>query len=136
MNKTLFEILYIGLGGFTGAVARYYSYPLIGKFFNLQRFPFGTFIINMIGCFFIGIIAGLLNSLLKSNEIVKAFFILGFLGSYTTFSTFAYETYKLLEDGRIIASFANIFFQALIGIIGVWLGILLTKFFVMQTPFK
>ncbi|MBW1649248.1 MAG: fluoride efflux transporter CrcB [Deltaproteobacteria bacterium] len=134
MNKLLFEILYIGSGGLIGALARYFSYHLIGKIFNLQRFPYATFIINIIGCFFIGIIAGLLNSLLKSNEIVKAFFILGFLGSYTTFSTFAYETYKLLEAGRIIASFANIFLQALIGIIGVWLGISLTKFFAIQTP--
>lgn len=116
----------IGIAGFFGAAARYlisgWTYKLFGT-----TLPYGTLLVNVIGSFFLGLIMELsLRSTIISDELRIAFTI-GFLGAFTTFSTFSYETFKLFEDGSIFLSLANIFLNLFLCIFAVWLGIVLVK---------
>ncbi|MBI5682855.1 MAG: fluoride efflux transporter CrcB [Deltaproteobacteria bacterium] len=116
----------IGLGGFFGSIARYllsgWTYKLFGT-----TLPHGTLLVNVIGSFLLGLIMELsIRSALISDELRIAFTI-GFLGAFTTFSTFSYETYKLLEDGSLFLAGANIVLNLFLCLFAVWFGIILAK---------
>ena len=92
-------LLLIGSGSFLGGISRF----LLARYVQnnvLSTFPFGTFLVNIIGCFVIGFFYGLNERHLSviSTE-TRMFFAIGFLGSFTTFSTFSYENIMLLRDG-------------------------------------
>ncbi len=127
MPKIFSEILYVGAGGFIGAILRYYSNIFAGKIFDVQNFPYGTFLVNIIGSFCIGIVWGIADNIVELSNEAKYFMIVGILGSYTTFSTFAYETFQLIQQGRTIAFLSNLLFQTILGIIAVLLGIRITE---------
>jgi CrcB protein len=93
------EIVWVGLGGFVGANARY----LIGRLALAGlggAFPYGTLIANLTGCCLIGAVMALLAERGISNPTWRLLLVVGVLGGYTTFSSFAYETVTLLEQGR------------------------------------
>jgi CrcB protein len=91
--------LIIGLGGFFGAIARYVVSLWVGQ--NWGRiFPLGTFIVNISGCFLISLLMSLFTERFMVNPQVRLFLVIGFLGAYTTFSTFEYETGNLVRDGE------------------------------------
>jgi fluoride exporter len=127
MKKIFYETLCVGLGGFLGAILRYCSNSLVSKLINTEQFPYGTFLVNITGCFCIGVVFGISRYIFQLDNHLKLFVLVGILGSYTTFSTFAYETLQLMENGKIISPFLNVFMQVTIGITAVWIGILLTK---------
>ncbi len=120
------KILAVGCGGFLGAVARYQISLLIGSRLKTD-FPLPTFIINITGAFILAFFMTLALDKFEINPWWRLFFTVGFLGAYTTFSTFEYETFNLVTDSQFFLAFLNLFGSALAGIIAVWLGNTLAK---------
>ena len=124
----MLKYLLIGTGGFIGSILRYWTsvnaYKILG-----EKFPYGTFIVNALGCLLIGFIAEISeNRFLISSE-VRTFLMIGFLGGYTTFSTFGYETFTLLQDKDYTTAILNILLSVVVCITAVWIGALIAKFF-------
>lgn len=94
------NLLLIALGGATGSVLRY----LLQQAWNVDRFPFGTFAVNVLGCFLIGILWAQTNSHAMREE-GRLLLATGFCGGFTTFSAFSYEGNRLLGEGKIFVFF-------------------------------
>ncbi len=123
--ETATKILFIGAGGALGAVARYLINisPLAGLF---EKFPFPTFFINVSGSFLIGLFLILLTDKWEVSDHLRMAIIVGFLGAFTTFSTFEMEIYGLIKERQLITAFLYLFLSVAIGFIGlvggIWLG--------------
>jgi CrcB protein len=112
----------IGLGGLLGANARHLVSVWAVRRFGVA-FPVGTFLINASGSLAIGFLAALLPAAVGDPAGARMFMIAGFLGGYTTFSTFAYESIILIREGETRTALFNALGSALIGIAGCALGI-------------
>jgi len=122
----LINLAVVGLGGFIGAITRYTIAVWIGQKWG-RDFPLATFVINVSGSFLIGLLMYLLTQRLMVNPIWRLFLVVGFLGAYTTFSTFAYETGKLIQDGEWVFAAANVVFSVLAGLLALKIGEMLSK---------
>ena len=111
-------LLIIGSGSFLGGVSRYLASRYIQEH-SFSAFPYGTFLVNIIGCLLIGIIFGISERANVMSIETRLFLTVGFCGGFTTFSTFAYETFKLLEEGRNLSFFLNIFLNVVLCLAGV-----------------
>lgn len=116
------------LGGAIGTHARYW----LGRWFNeigwARGFPLGTFAINISGSFLLGLAAVLVLERLPPSQ--QAWYLLlgtGFCGAFTTFSTFEWETFKLVRDGNFAFALLNIVGSVLVGFLGVWLAVVLME---------
>jgi CrcB protein len=119
--------LLVGLGGFIGANARFVVARLVGTLFE-TRFPLGTFVINISGSFLLGVLGTVVTQkVMPSSESMRLALGVGFLGAYTTFSTFEFETHALLEDGSWLTATTNIFASLFVGLVAVRAGIVLAK---------
>jgi fluoride exporter len=119
------RMLLVGAGGFLGAVLRYVVGVLALRALP-PTFPFGTFFVNVSGCFAIGV----LGALFEDRAVPlgpRLFWMAGVLGGYTTFSTFGYETVSLLGYGSTAAAWANVAGQVLLGLCAVWAGAALVR---------
>ena len=125
--KHLAACLWVGVGGFVGANVRYLLSLLSQRLLGVG-FPYGTFFINVRGSFLLGVILTALGqrALPHSDEIRLAAAV-GFLGAYTTFSTFEYECQSLLDDGEWALALANMFGSLLLGLVAVRAGTLLAR---------
>lgn len=121
------QFLYVFLGAGLGGVCRYLSSTNLHKCFPELGFPIGTFFVNMVGCFLIGLIAQLAETKTALGGDVRLFLTVGVLGGFTTFSSFGYETVQLIKDGEIWLALLNAFGQLALGLIFVWLGIVLAR---------
>lgn len=110
-------ILLIFLGGGMGSAARY----LISKMLTADKFPLGTFAVNVLGCFLIGIITGLFSKNIISQDL-KMFLTVGFCGGFTTFSTFMNENLSLIKAGDFAMSAFYLTISVLAGFMAVWAG--------------
>jgi CrcB protein len=122
----LYRYLAIAIGGALGAMARFWLGTFIGERFP-SRFPYGTLVINVTGSFIIGFFLTLVSERVNIHPNWRFAFAVGFVGAYTTFSTFEYETFKLVEDGEILSSLMNVFISLVVGFIAVWGGIVLAR---------
>ena len=122
----MLKYLVIGAGGFTGAIARFAVATWIGQRWG-RSFPLGTFAINVSGSFLIGLLMYLLTEKLMVNPQWRLFLVVGFLGAYTTFSTFEYETGKLVKDGEWILATLNVVGSVIAGFIALKTGEILAK---------
>jgi len=124
--ETLTRILAIAAGGALGAVARYLINisPLQNLF---KLFPFPTFFINITGSFLIGFLLILLTDKFQPGENLRYGVLAGFLGAYTTFSTFELEIWGLIKESQFFTAFLYLFLSVLAGFIGVALGITLAR---------
>jgi|SRR5215470_11761262 len=113
--------LVVGLGGFLGAAARYLVGGLIYRWVP-ATFPWATFVINVTGCFAIGLLAALAEERMVVGPGVRLFLAVGVLGGYTTFSSFGYETMALVRDGSLGAAAFNVLGQVALGLAAVWAG--------------
>ncbi|MHB1413380.1 MAG: fluoride efflux transporter CrcB [Thermoleophilia bacterium] len=120
------NILVIGTGGFFGAASRYAIAFWIGERWG-RSFPLGTLVINVSGSFLIGLLMYLLSEKLLVNPLWRSLLVIGFLGAYTTFSTFEYETGNLLNDGELLYAAINIVASVLCGLVALKLGELLAR---------
>jgi len=118
----MYKICLIGGGGFIGSILRYLVGLGVQRFFAPQTFLLGTLCVNIIGCFFIGLLNGLANGRIQFSEEARGFFFIGLLGGFTTFSSFAFETYTLARTQHLAFSLANIAAQIVFGLAAVWLG--------------
>lgn len=116
----MLKYLVIGVGGFLGAIARYALGVYIGSRYGV-RFPLGTFIINVSGSFLIGFILVLLART-TASAYWRYLIPIGFIGAYTTFSTFEYETLRAIQDGQVMTGLLNVALSLVIGFIAVWAG--------------
>lgn len=120
------NIFIIGIGGFLGAVARYGVALWIGQRWG-RSFPLGTFVVNITGSLLIGFIMPLLTERFMVNPQWRLFLAVGFLGAYTTFSTFEYETGALLKDGEWLISGLNLVLSVLAGFVALKAGEIVAK---------
>ncbi len=120
------RIIFIGLGGFIGAILRYLTDMGVKKMFPDLNFPVGIFVCNILGCFLIGLLASLFVDAAISENL-KAKILIGFLGSYTTFSTFSKNSLDLFMNNQYVPALLNIFLSVGVGIIFVFLGMMLAK---------
>jgi CrcB protein len=123
----LLPFVLVGVGGFLGANARFVAAKWIGTWVD-ARFPLGTFLINMSGSFLLGLLGGLLAArLVPRGDDVRLALGVGFLGAFTTFSTFEFETHALFEDGVWLTALTNIFLSLFLGLLAVRAGLVVAK---------
>ncbi len=114
--------LFVGLGGFAGAVFRYTVSGYVQQLTQTASFPFGTLTVNVLGCFVIGLLSQLVETHGILEADVRAMMLPGFLGAFTTFSTFGNETINLLRDSESPLAFANLSAHIVLGLGAVWAG--------------
>jgi CrcB protein len=116
------DLLFIALGGALGAVSRYavsgWAHDLLGT-----AFPYGTLVVNVAGCFLLGLIAHVGQTTVYISEPARIAATIGFLGGLTTFSTFGYETFRQLEDGQWVYAVGNMAANLFVGLLAVWAGL-------------
>ncbi len=122
------KILAVGIGGVFGAIARYLINisPLANLF---EKFPFPTFFINITGSLLIGFLLILFTDKFTINDNLRLAIIVGFLGAFTTFSTFELEIWELIKENQFPTAFLYLFLSIFIGFIGVLSGVWLAKRF-------
>jgi CrcB protein len=115
------KYLWVGLGGCLGAIARYalgvWIYERMGT-----RFPYGTFVINISGCFLIGLTLAVLDARTSIPRAWREAVPIGFIGAYTTFSTFEYETLRAAQQGQSAVAVGYLLSSIVIGFGAVWVG--------------
>jgi CrcB protein len=116
-------ILLVGLGGFVGSVTRYKLSGLILHHTLNGRFPAGTFVVNILGCLVIGVLAGVIEKRHIFPREIQLLLITGFLGGFTTFSAFGLETIALLRQGAVAIATAYVAMSVIGGLACVWLGL-------------
>lgn len=92
----------------------------------LTTFPYGTLLVNLLGCLLIGVVAGYAESRQLFGPEVRMFVLIGVLGGFTTFSTFGYETFAMLRDNDLLRAAANVGAHVILGLALVWLGYAIT----------
>ena len=123
-SSYLGRVLLVGLGGFVGSSARFVASGLVHRMFPLSTFPIGTFAVNVAGCLAIGFLGGLLELRQMLGPAQRLFLLLGVLGGFTTFSTFAYETLSLAHASEVMKAALNVAGQVLLGLLAAWAGYL------------
>ena len=115
MPTVLVNALVIGLGGALGALARYaVTGPILGKLGH--RFPWGVLLVNLVGCFFIGLVMYLYLYRGETDDRLRLFLVAGCIGSLTTFSTFGFDTFELVRDGYPGLAIGNVLANVFLGI--------------------
>lgn len=126
------KLLYLALGGSIGAILRYILSALPHKIY-WGTFPFGTLLVNLLGSFLIGFGFILLGKD-QIPENLKLFLFIGILGSFTTFSTFMFESLNLFKAGDLKFALLNIGASNILGLFFVYLGYVVANMVVHQTP--
>ena len=114
-------LLLIAIGGALGSVARYLFSSFVLRTTG-SLLGVGTFAVNVAGCIVFGLIVGVAQQRVALSPRASAFLLIGVLGGFTTFSTFAFESVQLLRDGQFLAAAVNIVGQVVAGIAGLWMA--------------
>lgn len=123
----MLKIILVLLGGAIGTGCRYGLSALIYSRIERLTFPYATLIINVSGSFAIGLLAELFDNRALVSPMTRAALLVGFLGGYTTFSSFSYETFSLIRDGEWLRATLNSVGSVLLGLAAVWLGMRLAQ---------
>lgn len=120
------DILLVGLGGGVGSIARFLCQRSVSAWYP-YAFPFGTLIVNFLGCFLIGLLLGLMEkgSIIKPE--MRLLLVTGFCGGFTTFSAFAAENIQLLKDGRLLYFTIYTIASVVLGILATFVGLSIVK---------
>ncbi|PIW61096.1 MAG: fluoride efflux transporter CrcB [Candidatus Omnitrophica bacterium CG12_big_fil_rev_8_21_14_0_65_50_5] len=118
--------IYFGLASMAGGFSRYFLTGFMHQIFGAS-FPYGTLIVNLTGCFLIGLFAALADEKFLLSPQMRLILMVGFCGAFTTFSTFMLETSNLIRDGETLRAFFNILISVLIGFFVFRTGVLFGK---------
>ena len=118
--------LAVMIGAAAGGLARYVIGAAIMQRFG-GRFPLGTLIVNVTGCFLIGVLMTIFSDRPAVHSNWRLLLVTGVLGGYTTFSSFGWETYQAIRDGNLLGGMANIMLSVFLGLVAVWCGALLAR---------
>ncbi len=118
----LSKLAMVALGGGMGAISRFLLSTWVHHKVGMQ-FPFGTLVANTVGCFAIGFLLTMSHDKLHIDTHLYCLLIIGFLGAFTTFSTFTFETWKLFEDGAMLHAGLNITISLAACFVGLAIGI-------------
>ena len=125
--KSMFQrLLLIGLAGLAGTLCRYGLSGFVARRFG-ETFPTGTLLVNVIGCFVAGFLLYTLNERFLISEVVRTALMIGFLGGFTTFSSFGVQTFTLMREGETFFAVMNVLLSNVFGIASVWVGYSLAK---------
>ncbi len=116
----------IAIGGALGSLTRYMVGSMVAGRMGM-RFPYGTFVINMTACLIIGFSVTFIERHTSINPAWDFLIPVGFIGAYSTFSTFEMETFAALQTGEFLISAAYVATSVLVGLVAVWLGVLLAR---------
>jgi fluoride exporter len=119
----LLKYVIVGVGGCLGSILRFWLGSYIGSKMG-TRFPYGTFVINVTGSFLIGLILALLTAKTQWSPNWRYLIPIGFLGGYTTFSSFEYETLRTIQDGQIALALLYVGASVVFGFVAVWGGVM------------
>jgi CrcB protein len=115
------KLVFIGLGGFLGSIARYGLASLV-QTKTESLFPYGTMLVNIIGCFLIGLLMTLFQERIVVSQNIRLFVIIGILGGFTTFSSFSYDTFALMKSGNLFGAGLNAGVSLFGCLIATWAG--------------
>jgi CrcB protein len=117
---------WVAAGGAIGSAARYILAGLVHRYTS-AFFPYGTFTVNMVGCLLFGVIFGLTEQRFVISPTLRAFLLIGILGGFTTFSSYAFESFQLIRDAQYLRASVNVVGQAVLGLACFWLGYLANR---------
>jgi fluoride exporter len=120
------KFFFIALGGSLGSLARYWVGSTVASRMG-TRFPYGTFVINITACIIIGFSLVFLDKRTQLNPAWRFLVPVGFIGAYSTFSTFEWETYSNLQTGAFLIAGLYVVLSLVLGLIGVWFGVLIAR---------
>lgn len=118
----------VGLGGFVGSGLRFALSNWVQRAFTYTQFPVGTLTVNVVGCLLIGYLGGVAEQRQALDAGMRLFLLVGVLGGFTTFSTFAYESLSLAQDSQYFKMLLNVGLQVIVGFSAAWLGLILARF--------
>lgn len=122
----LTKILYLSLGGVAGTLSRYFLSGVVQRLAG-GSFPAGTFAVNMVGCLLFGAVWGFFENRLLPGSEVRLLVLTGFMGAFTTFSTYMFETAELVKSSQAALALVNVVGQSVAGLVLVLAGIALGR---------
>lgn len=128
MPRLLSQLLLVGAGGALGSMLRFLVGGWVHRALPGASFPVGTFAVNLLGCLAIGLLTGLADLRGVLGPGARLFLLVGLLGGFTTFSTFAYETLALAQEAEAAKAIVNAAGQVILGFAAAWAGYLLPRF--------
>ena len=120
------KFLYLFVAGGVGTLARYLLAGVVYQICGV-RFPYGTLAVNLMGCFLAGFLAIVIEEKFLLSPTMRLMIMIGFLGGFTTFSTFMLETANLIKDGENLLAFVNVMASVVVGFLVFRLGVILAK---------
>jgi len=125
--KGIVDVLWVGLGGFVGSSLRFVISGWVHRLPGTSSFPYGTLVVNVVGCILLGFIGGWAEHRQVLSPATRLFVMIGVLGGFTTFSTFAYETLAFAHGADVGRALANIGLQVVLGLGAAWLGLSMAR---------
>lgn len=120
--KGITDVLWVGFGGFVGSSLRFMISGWVHRLPGTSTFPYGTLVVNVVGCLVLGFLGGWAEHRQMFSPATRLFVMIGVLGGFTTFSTFAYETLAFANGADAVRALANIGLQVVLGLAAAWLG--------------
>jgi fluoride exporter len=120
------KYLWIAIGGSLGSLARYWVGSTVGNRMG-SRFPYGTFVVNITACVIVGFSLAFLGKRSELNPAWRFLVPIGFLGAYSTFAAFEWETFSSLQTGAFLIAALYVILSLLLGLVGVWCGVLMAR---------
>lgn len=117
------KYLFVAFGGALGSMLRFWAGGYVSTRLG-TRFPYGTFVINVTASFLIGFVMTLLAERTHWSPNWRFLIPVGFIGGYSTFSTFEYETFRVFQDGEFLIAGLNLVLSVALGFLSVWLGVI------------